>query len=343
MIGAAMWVCCWALVLGCNSMSGNPSANVVPIVVAHRGASGYAPEHTRAAYRLAIRMRADFVEQDLQMTSDGVLICSHDAELSRTTDITSRFPERATSRDPERSGAARRGWYAVDFTLAELKTLDAGSWYNRANPFSARPEYGGQRIQTLDEAIEEVQGHAGLYIETKHVDFYLGLGHDMVAKLAQTLAAHGLDGSDASGTPVLIQSFTKSSLRRMAQLAPRYRRVQLLPMEDVGREDTRRITPELAAEIAAYAYGAGPDKAMLGRRSDVEALHGAGLKIHPYTFRGSTTAVVRKPLDQVEENGATVRRNLVDEIRRYVDMGIDGGFCDYPDVWREAVRLGQPD
>lgn len=340
MIGAAMWACCWALLLGCNPMSVNPSATV-PIVVAHRGASGYAPEHTRAAYRLAIRMRADFVEQDLQMTSDGVLICSHDAELSRTTDIASRFPGRATLRDPE--GTARSGWYAVDFTLAELKTLDAGSWYNRANPFSARPEYAGQRIQTLDEAIDEVKGHAGLYIETKHVDFYLGLGLDMVAKLARTLAAHGLDGSDASGTPVLIQSFTKSSLRRMAQLAPQYRRVQLLPMEDAGREDTRRITPELAAEIAVYAYGAGPDKSMLGRRSDVETLHGAALKIHPYTFRGSTTAVVRKPLDQVEENGATVRRNLIDEIRRYVDWGIDGGFCDYPDIWKEAVRGARPD
>ncbi len=341
MIRAAMWVC-WALVLGWSSMSQNPPAPF-PILVAHRGASGYAPEHTPAAYRLAIRMQADFVEQDLQMTSDGALICSHDAELSRTTDIASRFPDRATARDPSGTGSVRRGWYAVDFTLAELKTLDAGSWYNRANPFSARAEYAGQRIQTLDEAIREVKGHAGLYIETKHVDFYRKLGHDMVARLVQILAAHGLAGSGASGSPVLIQSFSKASLLRLAQIGPQYRRVQLLPMEDPGREDTRRVTPELAAEIGVYAYGVGPDRAMVTRRSDVDALHGAGLKIHPYTFRGSTTAVVRKPLDQLEENGSTVRQNLIEEIRHYLDLGIDGGFCDYPDLWKEAVRGRAPD
>ena len=140
-------------------------------MVAHRGASGYAPEHTAAAYLLALRMKADFVEQDLQMTRDGALVCSHDAELSRTTDIARVFPDRATERDPSGTGS-RRGWYAVDFTLAELKTLDAGSWFNRANPFASRPEYEGQKIQTLEEAIATVKGRAGLYIETKHVDFY---------------------------------------------------------------------------------------------------------------------------------------------------------------------------
>ncbi len=308
-----------------------------PLLVAHRGACGYAPEHTLAAYRMAIAMKADYVEQDLQMTRDGELICSHDPELSRTTNAAHVFPHRATLRDPAGTGTPRRGWFCVDFTLAELKMLDAGSWYNRANPFAAKPEYEGQRILTLDETIREVRGRAGLYIETKHVDFYGSLGLDMVAALAKKLEAHGLSGSDESGTPVLIQSFSKASLLYMRRVKPQYRLIQLLPMEDRGRNDTTVVSTPLAAEIGAYAYGVGPDKAMLKTAADVERFHAAGLKVHPYTFRGHTTAVTRKPLDEIESNGATVRANIIAEIRRFVEMGVDGGFCDYPDVWRESV------
>jgi glycerophosphoryl diester phosphodiesterase len=309
----------------------------VPIVVAHRGASACAPEHTEAAYAAAIEMGSDFVEQDLQVTRDGVLVCSHDPELSRTTDARIRFPERATMRDPYGRGPAQLGWYIADFTLAEVKTLDAGSWYNRANPFAARSGYAGLRIQTLDEAIELVSGRAGLYIETKHVDFYASLGYDLVARLVRTLRAHGLNGNDDSGSPVLIQSFSRQSLLDLAGLDPQYRRIQLLPMEDPGRNDSGRITPELAEEIAEYACGVGPDKAMVRSRQDSAVLHRSGLKIHPYTFRGGTSSVLRKPLDESEGNGRTVRENILSEIRSYLDMGVDGGFCDYPDLWIEAV------
>ena len=97
--------------------------------VAHRGASAYAPEHTLAAYRLAIEQGADFVEQDLAVTKDGVLICLHDPSLDRTTDVEERFPGRAS--EIEYEGKKRKAWLANDFTLAEIKTLDAGSWFDR--------------------------------------------------------------------------------------------------------------------------------------------------------------------------------------------------------------------
>jgi glycerophosphoryl diester phosphodiesterase len=273
------------------------------------------------------------------MTKDGELICSHDAELSRTTNIERVFPDRSSLRDPLGTGTARRGWFCVDFTLKELKTLDAGSWYNEANPFAAKDEFVGQRIQTLEDAIREVKGHAGLYIETKHVYFYHSLGHDMVARLVKALEAHGLSGADDSGTPVLIQSFSKASLLYARELNPKYRRIQLLPMEDHGRKaDTSQITPALAAEVSGYACGVGPDKGMIKGAADIQVLHAAGLKIHPYTFRGNSTAVARKPLDQTEANGKTVRRNITEDIRRYLELGVDGGFSDYPDLWLETVR-----
>jgi glycerophosphoryl diester phosphodiesterase len=109
-------------------------------------------------------------------------------------------------------------------------------------------------------------------------------------------------------------------------------------MEDPGREkQTAKVTDELAREVAAYAQGAGPAKEMLQTVNDVHTFHQAGLKIHPFTFRGSTTASARRPLTEIEKNGKNLRDNLLDEIRRYQHMGIDGGFTDYPDLWKEAM------
>src|SRR6188472_532001 len=129
-----------------------------PFLVAHRGASGYAPEHTIAAYTLAMEQGADYVEQDLTLTSDGVLVCLHDDTLERTTDVETRFPDRAVVESGPGGQPVKR-WYANDFTLAELKTLDAGSW------FDAR--FAGARIATFEEAIALVQGKAGLFPELK--------------------------------------------------------------------------------------------------------------------------------------------------------------------------------
>lgn len=308
------------------------------MLVAHRGASAYAPEHTLASYQLAIEQEADFVEQDLQMTKDGHLICAHDAELSRTTDVAELFPDRATSRDPEGSGAPKRGWFAIDFTLEEIKRLDAGSWFNRANSFAARDSYKGQRVPTLEEAMKAIGDRAGLYIEMKHYEFYKSRGKDMAVALAAALKAAGYDKSDRR-EKVFIQSFSRASLLRMREVAPTYARVQLLPMDDAGRrEATSRVTIALAREVAGYARGAGPSKQMIAGPESIETFHAAGLLVHPYTFRGSTTAVSRRPLDERQSNGSTLRQNIISEIERFIDYGIDGGFTDYPDLWREAIK-----
>jgi glycerophosphoryl diester phosphodiesterase len=114
--------------------------------------------------------------------------------------------------------------------------------------------------------------------------------------------------------------------------------MQLLPMEDKGRRDTTKVTPELAKELAEYAQGAGPSKTMITSAADVQLFHAAGLLIHPYTFRGTTSAVVRKPLDGSSDGGATERQKIIADIQRYIGFGIDGGFTDYPALWREAMK-----
>ena len=261
-----------------------------PLLIAHRGASGYAPEHTFEAYRIAMGQGADFVEQDLQVTKDGVLICLHDPDLGRTTNAAEVFPDRAMVRDAEETGKPHRGWYAVDFTLAEIKKLDAGSWFNRANPFASSPGYVAQRVPTMEETIKFVGHRAGLYIELKHVPYYKTFGFDLADKLARLLKAHGFD-RPSERHRIFIQSFYKEGLLRMRELAPGYARIQLLPMEDLARrEDSAKVTPELASEIATYAQGAGPSKSLLKGADDVATFHKAGLSLHPYTFRGSTSA-----------------------------------------------------
>lgn len=316
----------------------NPqSAIKKPLLVAHRGASGYAPEHTLASYQLAIEQGADFVEQDLQVTKDGMLVCSHDPDLARTTNVQQVFPERATMRDVKGQGTPQKGWYIIDFTLEEIKKLDAGSWFNRANPSAANPKYIKQQVPTLQETIKLVNNRAGLYIELKDTEFYKALGIDMAEKLAAILKANGYDSAKKS-KQIFVQSFSKESLIRMRELAPQYARVQLLPMEDPKRKDTAKVTPELAKEIAEYAQGAGPAKNMLTGAKDVETFHAAGLVIHPYTFRGLTMPVVRKPLDEKLADGSTVRDNILADMQRFLDFGIDGGFTDYPALWKEAVQ-----
>jgi glycerophosphoryl diester phosphodiesterase len=308
-----------------------------PLIIAHRGASGYAPEHTLAGYELAISQGADFVEQDLQVTKDGALVCLHDPDLERTTNVAEVFPDRATLRDPLGTGTPKKGFYTVDFTLAEIKQLDAGSWFNRANAFAANPSYVNQRVPTMEETIKLVGNRAGLYIELKHYPFYKALGFDTAEKLASMLKTHGFESPSQRGR-IYIQSFYKEALLRMKELAPGYARVQLLPMETAGREkDTAVVTAQLATELASYAQGAGPSKNLLKSADDVATFHKAGLVIHPYTFRGTTTAVARKPLSEPQANGSTVRSNIIADIQRFVGFGIDGGFTDYPELWKQAI------
>lgn len=148
------------------------------MVIAHRGASNYGPENTLSSYRQAIMMKADYVEIDLQMTKDGKLIAIHDETLTRTTNAKEIFPNRSP-------------WRVKDFTLEEIRRLDAGSWFNKANPKQAKVEYTKQHVPTLEEAIECVKqygyGNTGLYIETKAPSIYPGMEEKVIEVLKRPM------------------------------------------------------------------------------------------------------------------------------------------------------------
>src|SRR5436305_10989682 len=169
-------------------------------LIAHRGASGYAPEHTSAAYKLAIKQDADFVEPDLAVTKDNVLICLHDDTLERTTNIAEVFPDRASTNFKSRQPG--KHWVANDFTIAEIKRLDAGKWF--------KPEFAGQRIQTFQEAIDLVRTKpgTGIYPELKSPELYRARKVDQIRFFVDIIKKNGLDTADGlKKTPVIIQSF----------------------------------------------------------------------------------------------------------------------------------------
>ena len=197
----------WAMVL---AMSSDGSAQYSKkTLVAHRGASAYAPEHTLSVYKLAIEQGADFVEQDLAVTKDGALICLHDASLERTTNVEDLFPDRAITLSIE--GKTRRAWVANDFTLAEIKTLDAGSWFDK--------KFAGEKVPTFDEAVTLIKGKAGLFPELKTPEIYEGRKVDFEELVAAALDQHGLRGPKADPkTPVILQTFGQASARELARI-----------------------------------------------------------------------------------------------------------------------------
>ena len=277
--------------------------------IAHRGASAYAPEHTLPAYALAIEMEADYVEQDLQLTRDGVLICMHDTTLERTTNVEEVFPDRAT--EVERRGERHQVWRVADFTLEEIKTLDAGSWFGE--------EFAGTRVPTFQEAIDLVKGQAGIYPETKAPEEYQALGLTMEEELARVLAANALDTPEAQNeTPIYVQSFSPASLKRMYSLTgDTYELVQLVS----GEQAATLLTDDGLLGVAEYADGIGPSvQLIVGDRSRAVAARELGLEVHPYTVRAS-----RLP-DGFSDAGAYMRY-LFDE------LGATGVFTDNPDLF----------
>jgi glycerophosphoryl diester phosphodiesterase len=269
--------------------------------VAHRGASAYAPEHTLAAYRLAVAQGADYVEQDLAVTRDGVLICLHDESLERTTNVEEMYPDRATMD----SATGRRRWLAADFTLAEIRRLDAGSW------FDAR--FAGERVPTWDEAVATVGTSAGLYPELKTPDLYRGRGIDQVRLFVESMRRPPL--ADRARGSVIVQSFDDRALRDLAATLPSIPRTFLIEV----RDGPRWLSRTGLAQVAAFASGIGPAKTLLdGHPEVVEWAHEAGLKVTPYTFttRGAPT---RFP-------------DVADEMRFYLTtLGVDALFTDNPD------------
>jgi glycerophosphoryl diester phosphodiesterase len=290
----------------------DPVPRSAPVNIAHRGASAYAPEHTLPAYRLALEMGADYVEQDLQITRDRQLVCLHDATLERTTDVEEVFPDRAVT--VETDGGPRRVWPVAAFTLDEVRQLDAGSWFGA--------EFAGVRVPTLQEAIDLVQGEAGLYMETKDPDTYDALGLAMEEELVRVLAANGLDAAATrTATPIFVQSFSPASLRRLRDLAgDTYPLVQLVG--GPGMEGL--LTDDGLARVAEYADGVGPAFPMLlADPSRARAIRAAGLELHPYTVRA---ARVPEPFG----DATALMTHLFDE------LGATGVFTDNPDLFPPA-------
>ncbi|WP_144480678.1 glycerophosphodiester phosphodiesterase [Cytobacillus oceanisediminis] len=251
--------------------------------VAHRGASGYAPEHTLTSYELGEKMKGDYIEVDLQMTKDGQLIAMHDETLDRTTNGTGLVKE---------------------YTLDEIKKLDAGSWFNEKYPDYAKEEYAGLKVPTLEEVIQKFGKDARYYIETKSPEVYPG----MEEKLLEILEEYKLTGVNAPSSKVLIQSFSPESLKKIHDLNPDIPLIQLL-----WYDETAAITDAELEEYKTYSIGLG----MNFNRIDeayVQKVREYNLLIHPYTV------------------------NEKEDMRKLLDWGVTGMFTNFPDRLQEVLH-----
>jgi glycerophosphoryl diester phosphodiesterase/Zn-dependent protease with chaperone function len=278
--------------------------------IAHRGASGYAPEHTLASYRLALEMGADFVEQDLAVTKDGMLICLHDPTLDRTTNVEELFPDRSTVVTWE--GKTVRSWLANDFTLAEIKQLDAGSWFDA--------KFKGERVPTFDEAVALVKGKAGMFPELKTPEVYAGRPVNFEQLVADALDKHGLRGAKADPkTPLILQTFSEPGARKLAAMKIG---VPVVLLINSGRNW------DSADKVRAWkgtVNGFGPAKEIVATNPDfVKWAHAEQMIVTPYTFRASNTGKYA---------------NVKAEMEHFLyTLGVDGLFTDNPDQFPRRER-----
>ena len=310
------------------------------IVIGHRGASGLRPEHTIASYTLAIEQGADFIEPDLVLTKDGVFVCRHENDITGTTDVASHpeFAARKTTKTID--GTAHTGWFTEDFTLAELKTLRAKERLPALRP--ANTAFDGQfEIPTFAEVIALAKARqVGVYPETKHPSYFASIGMPMEAKLVGQLRAAGWSTAAA---PVFIQSFEINNLKALRRMT-KIRLIQLIdseggPADGAAPSYAAMITPEGLKRVATYADGIGPDKTLVwkgeGAASSLVAdAHAAGLKVHIWTMRAENTFLA--PKFRVGDAPAGHGR-LREEIRAYLDLGVDGFFTDFPGEGRAVV------
>jgi glycerophosphoryl diester phosphodiesterase len=332
-----------------------------PIVIAHRGASGYLPEHTLPAYLAAIEQGADFVEPDLVMSRDGHLLARHDNVLNLTTDVAEhpKFAGRKTTKAVD--GAAVEGWFSEDFTLAELKTLRAIERIPDVRPANARFNRLFE-IPTLQEIIELVQAmerargrRIGIYPETKHPSYFAALSLPLESALIDVLHRYGYGHAH---DPIFIQSFEVSNLKRLKQMTE-LRLVQLLWLEgkpfDVELEGgalsyDAMATAEGLRAVASYADGVGPEKYHFiippdaagivdsaNRTRFVADAHAAGLLVHPYTFRAEN-AFLPTNFKGPNPGKETEFGNVLGEITAFLEAGIDGFFVDQADIGVRALK-----
>ena len=284
------------------------------VVIAHRGASGYLPEHTLEAYALAYGMGADYIEQDLVMTKDKRFIALHDIHLERTTDVEQRFPKR--HRDDGR-------WYAADFTLAEIKTLFVHERLDKRFPVGK----SSFRVPTMEEAVELIQGlnqstgkNVGIYPELKGPTFHREAGFDVEQALLELLARYGYDGPNAK---VYIQCFEADSLKRIRhELKSDLPLIQLISNHKIQAEQRTEVGLKAVAE---YANGVGPSKNIVAKTpAFVSWAHELGLAVHPYTMRD----------DDLPGEFESPEEELSQFLTAY---GVDGFFTDFPDTGRKFL------
>lgn len=246
--------------------------------VSHRGASGYAPEHTIISYQMGEKLHGDYIEIDLQMTKDGQLIALHDETLDRTTDGTG---------------------LVKDYTLEQIKQLDAGSWFNEKYPQYAKPEYDGLQVPSLEEIFKKFGKNANYYIETKSPEVYPGMEEELLRLVNKY---------DINKKTLLVQSFSALSLKKMNELDPSVKLVQLL-----SYRTNAVITDAELAEIKKYAIGVGPNHTYLNEEY-VQKVVNSGLEIHPYTV------------------------NEKERMKQLIDWGVTGMFTNFPDRLHEVKK-----
>ena len=315
--------------LAASSGSGEPQKPAgSPLVIAHRGASGYLPEHTLAAYELAVTQGADVIEPDLVSTKDHVLIARHEVNITDTTDVSTRpeYGSRKTTKAID--GLSQTGWFADDFTLAEIKTLRAVQRLDiRSRQFDGMFEIPTfAEVVTLAKRLGERSGRViGVYPETKHPSYHETRGLPLEGALIDVLAKFGWNRRES---PVFIQSFEVANLRALRPRTP----VRLVQLVDDGNPG--RLTASGLAEIAAYADGVAPAKRHLvnpqgaAAREVIERAHAAGLFVHVWTMRNERLFLLGAYGD-----------NPITEYLQYYCLGVDGVFSDFPDTAHTAREL----
>jgi glycerophosphoryl diester phosphodiesterase len=321
--------------LAATAVPAHARSPTMPLVIAHRGASGERPEHTLAGYTLAIDEGCDFIEPDLVATKDGHLVVRHENEISGTTDVASRPEFAARKAEKVIDGQKITGWFTEDFTLAELKTLRARERLPAMRPGSAKFD-GMYAIPTYQEVVDLAKAESqrvgrtiGTYPEMKHPTYFAGIGLPLEQRLADALKKNDLDSKTA---PVFVQCFEVEPLKAFGKIG-KARRVML-----VG-QGTAPVDVKSAAgikAIAAFAEGLGPEWPLviptaggaLGAPTElVQWAHAAGLQVHPWTVRAENAFLPKS----LQRGSTPADHGDVDAVYKAIyAAGVDGLFSDFP-------------
>lgn len=303
-----------------------------PLIFGHRGASGHRPEHTLASYQLAIDMGADYIEPDLVMTKDGVLMARHENEISGTTDVATKFPDRKTTKKVD--GKDISGWFIEDFTLKEMKTLKA----NERLPFRNQTFNGKYEIPTFKEVLALVKKQkkvVGIIPETKHPTYFQSINLPLEEALIKDLKEANFNKSNS---PVIIQSFELTNLKKLKTMTKMplvylLDDPELVPFDHVVSGDKRTykdmLTIENLKEISKTANAIGPYKRYIIPEDEkgntmpptelIKNAHDLNMKVYPYTFRSESQYLLKSYSSEAKE------------YEQFFELGVDGVFSDFPD------------